>query len=241
MPTFAQDRLSPSTLKKIQAIIGKEDDLASIANWADQIRLSQSETAPWHFIDLPIRQDVTRADVQNFCPNNDCSINQIQIDKGVLTDASQIQREKFRALRFIVHFVGDLHQPLHSSDDSDRGGNDKMIRFLKKKMKLHALWDHLIEKQTTEDSRDLATKLESGITAEKAKSWLQGDETDWALESYKIAKETIYKGYQPGLQDMTDTNLGNPYFKQMRPIVDEQLQKAGVRLAAILEDVFGDH
>jgi len=130
---IAQDRLSPSTLKKVQAIIGREDDLASVANWADQIRLSQPETAPWHFIDLPIRQDIQTGDVQNFCPNNDCVINQIQISKGVLTDDTKSQSEKFRALRFIVHFVGDLHQPLHSADDGDRGGNDKLVRFQKKK------------------------------------------------------------------------------------------------------------
>ena len=106
-------------------------------------------------------------------------------------------------------------------------------------MKLHALWDGLIEKKVTEDSRDLATRLEAGITQAKAAQWLAEDETQWALESYAISKTTIYVGYSPGPQDMTETNLGNAYFKQMRPIVEEQLRKAGVRLAKILEDTLG--
>jgi S1/P1 Nuclease len=177
--------------------------------------------------------------VFNFCPNNDCVVAQIQISKGVLTDPTQPKREKVRALKFLVHFVGDLHQPLHAADDHDRGGNDKMVRFQSRQMKLHALWDGLIEKQVVEDPREFATRLQTAITPSKAKTWTQGEETDWAMEGYKIAKQTIYKGHQPGPQDLTGMNLGNAYFKQMRPIIEEQLRKVGVRLANILEEVFG--
>ena len=237
---IALDRLSPKVLQKVNDLLGHDDDLATVANWADTIRPFQEETKPWHFIDLPIRQQVDSAQVMNFCPNNDCVIAQIQINKRVITDSTTSPKEKLRALKFIVHFVGDLHQPLHTSDDSDKGGNDKEIRFLKKKMKLHGLWDALIEKQAKEDSRELASSLESGITQAKVVAWMQGDETSWALDGYTIAKTKIYKGYAAGPQDLTETNLTNTYYNQMRPIVEEQMRKAGVRLAKILEEVFGN-
>jgi hypothetical protein len=83
---IAEDRLTPATLKKVNDILGNDDDLASVSNWADAIRNFQEETKPWHFIDLPIRQQVTVAKVMDFCPNNDCVIAQIQINKGVLTN-----------------------------------------------------------------------------------------------------------------------------------------------------------
>ena len=95
------------------------------------------------------------------------------------------------------------------------------------------------KKKATEESRDLATTLENGITTAKAKSWMEGDETSWALEGYQIAKGTIYKNYAAGPKDLTQTNLTNGYYNQMRPIVDEQLRKAGVRLAKILEEILG--
>ena len=91
---IAQDRFSPATLAKIRELLDREEELAEVANWADAIRPFQEETKPWHFIDLPIRQDVQLAEVFNFCPDNDCVIAQIQISKGVLTDPTQPKREK---------------------------------------------------------------------------------------------------------------------------------------------------
>ena len=180
-------------------------------------------------------------DEQKFCPTDDCIVNQIKISSGVLADPTKSMNDKNRALKFLVHFLGDLHQPLHCADDDDRGGNDKLIRFEKEKMKLHALWDGLIEKKVTENSRDLATKLNAGITKTKATHWLTGNEKYWAFESYLIAKTTIYPGYSAGPQDLSAIDLGNDYFNEMRPLIEEQLRKAGVRLARILEKTLGDN
>src|SRR5262249_12745355 len=187
---IAQDRLSPTALAKVREILDREEDLAEVANWPDVIKAFQDETRPWHYIDLPIRQNVQPGDVFDFCPNNDCVIAQIQIEKGVLTDPTQPKREKVRALKFLIHFVGDLHQPLHTADDDDRGGNEKLVRFQKKKMKLHALWDGLIEKDVVEKPREFATLLQTDITPAKVKTWELGDERDWAMEGYNISKKT---------------------------------------------------
>ncbi len=222
------------------------DALASISNWADQVRqFGRPETAPWHFIDLPIRKDISVKDEQDYCPGNNCVVNELQINQGILGDESQPKSKRLEALKFVVHFMGDLHQPLHCADDGDRGGNDKEVRFKAPghrghgaKIKLHALWDHLIELKTEEDPRELATTLEKAIPKDQAAAWTKGDEKDWAFESYQIAKNTIYTGLNSGPQDYTDNPLPDDYFDKMRPIVDQQLEKAGIRLAFVLNEIF---
>ena len=255
---IAQDNLTPKTKSKIMELAYPMDvrlmnrsypDLASMSNWADQIRPSRPETAPWHFIDLPIRKDITKTDEANYCPDNNCVVNQLQIFEDILSEYSngnysKPKADRLEALKFIVHFVGDLHQPLHCADDGDRGGNDKLVRFKDpgrpgrgSRIKLHALWDGLIETHTDEDPRALASRLEKDLNDKKWVIWCKGNENDWALESYQIAKTKIYPGMDPGAQDYTDKPLPNDYYSKMRPIVDEQLEKAGIRLAFVLEEV----
>ena len=255
---IAQDNLTPAAKAKITALLDQGEDLAGISNWADQVRqFGRPETAPWHFIDLPIRKDITVKDEQDYCPNNDCVINQLQIYQGILGDESQPKSKRLEALKFVVHFMGDLHQPLHCADDGDRGGNDKLVRFKAPghrghgaKIKLHALWDHLIELKTEEDPRQLATDLEKMITPAEERTWKLGEDSDgelagafkpdeknWAFENYQIAKTIIYKGMDPGPQDYTDNPLHSDYYSKMRPIVEQQLEKAGIRLAYVLNEI----
>jgi hypothetical protein len=243
---IAQDTLTPAAKAKIKSLLAQGDDLASISNWADKVRMfGRPDTAPWHFIDLPIRKDLKLKDEQDYCPNSDCVLNQLQIFQGILGDVSKPKSKRLEALKFIVHFMGDLHQPLHCADDNDRGGNEKLVRFKDPgkpghgaKIKLHALWDHLIESKTGEDPRELATALEKGITPGERAAWTKGSEKNWAFESYLIAKTKIYPGMDPGTQDYTDKPLPTNYFDKMRPIVDHQLEKAGIRLAFILNQIF---
>ena len=242
---IAQDNLSPAAKAKITALLDQGEDLASISNWADQIRqFGRPETAPWHFIDLPIRKDLNLKDEQDYCQDNNCVLNALQIYEGILGDESKPKGKRLEALKFVVHFMGDLHQPLHCADDGDRGGNEKVVRFKAPghrghgaKIKLHALWDHLIEPKTLEDPRKLATELEKGITKEDLASWTKGDEGDWALESYQIAKTKIYAGMDSGPQDYTNSPLPSGYYDLMRPILDQQLEKAGIRLAYVLNEI----
>jgi hypothetical protein len=242
---IAMDNLTPAAKEKISAILDQGNELANISNWADQIRDYRKDTAPWHFIDLPVRKDLTVKDEEKYCPNENCVVDQLQIFEGFLGDESKPTSKRLEALKFVVHFMGDLHQPLHCADDGDRGGNDKMVRFKTPgrrgywaKTKLHHLWDGLIEIRTEEDPRELATELEKRITDQKRTSWLTGDEKDWAFESYTIAKTQIYPGMEPGPQDYTDNPLPSDYYSKMRPIVDIQLEKAGIRLAYVLNEIF---
>jgi S1/P1 Nuclease len=236
---IAENRLTPSTIKSINEIIGPNENIASIAYWADEVRPQRPETRPWHFINLPVRKEISQSQIRQYCPGKECVLGQIQVDARTLTDSSTSRKEKDEALRFLVHFIGDVHQPLHCADDDDRGGNEKLIRFQGQPTNLHALWDGLISEDSAENSKALATKLESEITTEKANVWAEGNETSWCMESYRIAKNMIYKNYAPGPDDFTQMNPGNAYYQQMRPIVEEQLKKAGVRLAKFLNQLLG--
>jgi hypothetical protein len=144
-----------------------------------------------------------------------------------------------------VHFVGDVHQPLHAADDNDRGGNEKNVRYKKTakskgtKIKLHAYWDHLAEVKTAEDPRELASDL--SLTPAELQQLSQGSPADWAWESFEIAHTTIYSEFDAGpTSDPAGIPLPKDYYSsKMQNIVYKQLQRAGARLARLLNEIFG--
>jgi hypothetical protein len=242
----AEDNLTTKARAEVAAILGPNSSLASVANWADQIRHRRPETAPWHFIDLEDRAPITENDEPAFCKNHDCVVDQIEIDIATLKSPASPRSRKLEALKFLVHLVGDLHQPLHCADDTDRGGNDKVVRFVTPgsrsnkgaKIKLHALWDHLIEVKASEEPREFATALERAITGAKKAEWSKGTPADWAWESFRIARDSIYADLSPG-PDRRGNLLPANYYAAKRAIVETQLEKGGIRLAELLNAALG--
>lgn len=245
---IAEDNLTPVAKRRVAEILGPDLDLAHIANWADQVRAtSRSETASWHFIDIDVRAKLAKSDEARFCLNGNCVVARIDADIAVLKNRTANTGRKLEALKFLVHFVGDVHQPLHCANDGDHGGNDKVVRYVRPgsrrargtKIKLHALWDHLIELKPIEDPRELASKLEQKITPERKAEWSKGVPADWAWESYAIAHEAIYWQFSEGATDSDGVPLPQSYYStDMRDIVDIQLERAGIRLAHVLNDIF---
>jgi len=233
---IAEDRLSDAALNKIADILGEDVSLADVAMWADEIKWGRPKTRPWHFIDVNIHENPNPSDLSDYCPDGNCVTNQIGEWIKILKNPNNSQPQREEALKFIVHLVGDLHQPLHCSDDNDKGGNDKKVRFFKRKVKLHALWDNVIESSGTEDPVTLARKLEDKINGQEAAAWKKGNAANWAIESWSIAKDVIYPHYR----DHEGEKLGKSYQNKMRPIAREQLAKAGVRLAELLEQALKD-
>ncbi len=246
---IAEDNLTSTAKLRIHKLLGSDSSLASLANWADQIRGSRPSTAHWHFIDIEDRQILRKKDESSFCIHGDCVVDQITKDIRTLKDSTVTDSIKVEALRYLVHFMGDIHQPLHCADDSDRGGNDKIVRFKPpadsttsgRKIKLHALWDDLIETKATDDPRALATTLENSISDKQKMKWGSGSPADWAWESYLIAKADIYSKFSPGkTSDSNGVALSQDYYApKMRNIVNSQLSKAGIRLAFVLDGIFG--
>jgi hypothetical protein len=113
--------MTPAALERTKAtLVGAS--LEAVASWADEYRHDHRETAPWHFIDIPLAD--SRMDQARECPNGQCVIAQTEHFLSVLRDPSADRAKKTEALRFVIHFFGDIHQPLHDQDNGDKGGND---------------------------------------------------------------------------------------------------------------------
>ncbi len=136
-----------------------------------------------------------------------------------------------------MHFVGDLHQPLHCADrNGDKGGNGRLVFFpgRKKAVSLHMVWDTLIlpRSKGKQSVAEYGDALNGKITEKQAKAWATGAPRAWALECWKVAREVVYAAIPPAGDPPVITE---EYIATAEPVVDEQIQKAGVRLAAALE------
>jgi hypothetical protein len=240
--------LDSATLAKIQPLLPEGKDLADLSTMADNAKAWKPESRTWHYIDLPVRKDITVKDMPLYYANDGKAgadiVSQMKKEINALKDPAVGKEMKKEALLFLVHFMGDLHMPMHCSNDDDRGGNDKKVGYFApgaakaKVMNLHALWDQLVEPGDTDDPVQLGASLNGKITPAQKAAWVKGSIEDWAFETYGIAKNTVYKGLKPGPCAMPFA-LPAGYHSVMRPIVDTQLERAGVRLAFVLETVFG--
>lgn len=221
-------------------------NLANVALWPDGFKFKPGMEASkeWHFIDLSINKNVTEKDFPSYCPERNCIVDQIYDQLAVLKDDNSDPAKRFEALCYVVHFCGDIHQPLHCADDNDRGGNNKKVLFLNstKPVNLHSVWDGKIiqayKKENGETSnRDLANDIIKNVIPKNTDAWTASKPEDWALESYDIAKNWIYPAYYAA-KTKTPT-IDQDYVDEMSPVVNEQLAKGGVRLAALLEQALG--
>jgi len=191
----------------LHAFCGHSDlpPFAQMSTWADDIREKRKETAPWHFIDVPL--GVSREHLYNACPvDTGCVTSALRGQLDVLRSESSGQAQKSEALMFVIHFVGDLHQPLHAATNNDRGGNCVPVAFFTQEPKesstnenfrpnLHSVWDtDLVERVAKEhDPARFANELTAEFKAEM-NSWKQQpiNLDDWAWESHQLAQSVVY-------------------------------------------------
>ncbi len=224
----AASRLSTHTRKEVKTLLSGRS-LAAVSTLPDEWRkTTRPETAHWHFVDIP--KDETTYDQARDCPNGDCVIEAIARQQTILADHTRPKKARTEALIFLIHLVGDAHQPLHCADDHDRGGNDVQVKFFGEDTNLHAVWDDSLIKKTQLSEAAYAKKLTTWLSSQSVTDLQSGAVTDWALEAHQLAKEHAY-GDVPASK-----RLGAKYFKSAIPVVDEQLAKAAVRLAKILND-----
>ncbi|HTL29585.1 MAG TPA: S1/P1 nuclease [Tepidisphaeraceae bacterium] len=233
---IAEDRLTPAAKSGINQLFGDDVNIsdADVASWADDEKRAHRDQGPWHYVDIPAEEE--KYDAKRDGRESANVIDKINDFAKVLADTGKPKEERADALKFIVHFVGDVHQPLHCAErHDDRGGNAVAVKFLDRKGKanLHMAWDSLILIGHKGKTRNAvyADELSAKITAERAAEWSKGTAEDWANESHAIAAKVIYPAAPPSTQPttMTDEDI-----RKYGPIVDVQLQRGGVRLAAIL-------
>lgn len=226
--TIAERHLTARARERVRQILGPEVSLAAVSTWADEIRPSRPKTAPWHYIDIPL--NASAIDPARDCQDGDCVTAVITRFVAVLRDNASSLDAKSEALKFVVHFVADLHQPLHCADNHDRGGNDVHVTFFGQNANLHSVWDTLLIERIDPDTGSYAKRLDAALTNSNISTFEAGTVEDWALESHAVAQKVAYGALPRG----ETLGLGADYFQTAAPTVDLQLQEAGIRLAFIL-------
>lgn len=227
---IADTELTPQAKAQVAELLAGEADptLSGIASWADQLREHDpklgKESSSWHYVNLG-ENDCGYSPPRD-CPNGDCVIEALEKQTDLLADRSQTLETRRQALKFVVHFVGDIHQPMHAGYAHDKGGNDFQLQFNGKGTNLHSLWDSgMIYDRHLDDDTYLKQLLALPATA-AAKPALPPDAAAWAQASCRIA---VAPGVYPGKHVLPDG-----YVAQYRPLAEAQLRLAGDRLAAIL-------
>ena len=242
--TVAEDHLSEQTKVMVQSLIGN-NHMYSIANWADDIRNEHRETAPWHYVDIPLG---SRYDAKRDCPApNSCIVEKIAEFTSVMMDKTVPREQRAEALKFVVHFVGDIHQPLHAVGEA-KGGNGIHVHFLESERcgryecNLHGVWDTSLIQHTGLNPRrsprlthglnrqEYADRLEELIKSEYLAGQDGGTPEQWANESARLAQAAW-------VQDGVD--LDERYYQREIKVANRQMALAGLRLARLLNETIG--
>ena len=254
---IAESHLSKEARAGIKDLLGEnaEGERAisdsRICNWADLIRSSGAlnrkypKNDTWHYINIEIK--VKKEDFQ--LPDDNHVIGAIERFKKVLKDPKTEKDDRKEALLFLVHFIGDMHQPLHTGNrGDDRGGNLQPIKSVlgkvEDRLNLHKVWDgHILQAERGElTNDDFAKRLVEEIKNEEREKWCKGEVVDWVWESHAIVVERVYKFSDgkdlPQRSDPAVELTAENYVKGNQPIVREQLKKGGVRLAKVLNECF---
>ena len=228
---IAWDEMKPAAREKVEALlqIDDRDAFADLCNWADEYRgHGHQGTAPWHYVDVP--PGATKVVLSRDCPKpKSCAIEQIEHDAGTLRSAAS-NEEKATALKFLVHFVADLHQPLHVSRYRDEGGSLIKGTFMGRATNMHSVWDFAIIRNSGLTWHEISDQLERTVTPAERRAWIASKPLDWANESVTIANapETEY------VMREAPFDLGDDYERRELLVVYRRLSQAGVRLAQVL-------
>jgi len=256
--------LTPLAKQRIVSMLGADIDgltahtIVAETTWADKFRDSDrnttnvrsNRTRNWHFVDI----EITAPNLDAACfghpvlptgilasagPASDCVVDKIDQFIADLKLATTPPDECLIALKFLLHFVGDIHQPLHASDDRDAGGNRKDVTAAGFSAgNLHHYWDTAFVESFGTDPFVVAERLTAKITNTQVTPWSKGRAADWGLESFWLAKAHAY-GKLPAPNAQGQYRLSATYVADATTTVSAQLSKAGVRLAWILNDIFG--
>ncbi len=231
---IAEARLTPNAKKAVRDLLDPGQTLADVSTWADEVRRDRPESATWHYVNVPIAE--SKYHPRHEDPKGGVVSKILDFQKIVAdTTAPRLQRQE--ALKYLVHFLQDMHQPVHVGHRADRGGNDLQVQFFDEGSNLHRVWDSGLIEHTKPTEADLTKNLEARITPELADQWSQGSVEDWANESLLAAKGA-YLIPETRKEIPKGAKLGQPYYEANLPVAELRVEQAGVRLATILNAIF---
>lgn len=241
---IAASRLTPQTKKNLKLLLGHET-LAGTSTWPDEVRKQRDESYNWHFVSIP--KDAAGFDEARDCfkpqgkhkdaavDHHNCVVDRIEIFQKVLGDESASREQRLEALKWLVHFVGDLQQPLHALAEAHGGNDIKLPVFGNPQCgdypcNLHWTWDNMLLEHAGLSEKHYVRHEQALIRAEHLDQRAVGGPVDWANESHLQAGKIMDE--QPSAVDQA-------YFQANIHLVDEKLALGGLRLAALLNDTLG--
>ena len=239
---IADTQLSGLARAHIREILGGSESLDEAATWPDEMRSApepfwQKTATPWHYVTL-------NGIIYDHAPSEGDALEALDRFRATLQDPKASVADKQLALRFIVHLVGDLHQPLHVGKCCDKGGNDVRVTWFGKPTNLHAAWDSAIVDDEQLSFSELAARLMRHTSDQDVVDWWDINPRDWISESAQL-REQIYaniprpkapKDKKAKADALPD--LSYDYVYKFTPVMERRLQQAGVRLAAYLNDIY---
>ena len=226
---IAERHLTAEAKSQITSILPNET-LAEASTYADEMRSSPSEfwrkqANPWHYVTVP--KGNAYHDVG--APPQGDAYSALKRFTDVLTSPDTPKPAKQLALRFIIHIIGDLHQPLHAGNGTDRGGNDLKVRFFDKETNLHWVWDNGLIAQKELSYSEWTNWLDKKITDEEIGQWHSLDPEIWIAESTAI---------RPRVYPSNGNAISYQYLYDHSPTITLRLKQAGIRIAHYLNNIF---
>lgn len=226
--TIAQQHLTGNAAYVVSAYLNGQP-MEAVSTWADENR--DSKTAPWHFLNLPL--GLSHEAFVRFVQESDNNVyTAILKMEATLKDPATSAEQKSEALKYLIHFVGDAHQPMHISRKEDKGGNTIQLRFDDKGTNLHSLWDSKLIDHEGLSQEDIAKNYDKATPAE-IKKWQSDSPMEWIWESYQISTE-LYAGAKPG------QTIDEAYYTNYIPTIRKRIDQAGIRLAGELNRLFSN-
>jgi len=231
---IAEDRLTPAARQAVRGLLEPGESLADVSSWADDYRRDHRETSTWHYVNVPITE--AKYDPR-FAAKEGGVVGKVEDFRKILADPTVPRGDRQKALKFLVHFVQDMHQPVHIGHRNDKGGNDLQVRFFGEGSNLHRVWDSGLLERANRSEAEWVERLEAGITPELAAAWSKEGPPDWADESLEAAR-VAYRNPPADGELKGGAKLGQPYLDANLPTAERRVTQAGVRLAAILNEIF---
>lgn len=231
---IAYRNLTPETRDAVDELLAGDPeeqfrDFRESCVWADVVRSRREakydtfRTA--HYVNIPRRS--AGFDMDRDCAETFCIVEAILEQTAILEDRNASTSDRRDALKFVAHFVGDIHQPLHAGYAGDRGGNSVRVLVDGKDLSLHSYWDSAFLAKGDADWQEIARTLRFDIRAIDRTMWKSAHPAHWANESFRIVEDHVYSfPLSPQVEE-------EYYFRNIHT-VEEQLKKAGIRLANLL-------
>jgi hypothetical protein len=244
---IADTQLSGLARAHVREILGPGESLVDAANWPDEMRSDpaifwQKTSTPWHYVTL-------NGIAYDHAPPEGDALEALDHFSKVLKDPAASLADKQTALRFVIHIVGDLHQPLHVGKCCDRGGNDVKVTWFGKPTNLHSVWDSQLVDEEQLSFSELAEKLERHMSDRQLIAWWDINPRDWISESGEY-RDTLYptaadmpkprKGEKMKKGEPVLPALSYSYVYRFTPLMEQRLSQGGVRLAAYLNALFAE-